>query len=61
MPRWTTNLYIFLVTRESLKIYTPPVKPEDLWKQINAVGAGSAIYRTIRARRQHRASLVADA
>ena len=31
------QLYIFLVTKDSLKIYTPPVKPDDLWKHIKAV------------------------
>ena len=31
------QLYIFVVTKSSLKIYTPPVKPEDLWKQVKAV------------------------
>ncbi|MEP6822149.1 MAG: CHAT domain-containing protein [Chthoniobacterales bacterium] len=28
------QLYIFVVTNQALKIFTPPVKPEDLWKQI---------------------------
>lgn len=28
------QLYIFVVTKSSLKIYTPPVKPDDLWARI---------------------------
>jgi CHAT domain-containing protein len=28
------QLYIFLVTKTSLKIYTPPVKPDDVWARI---------------------------
>jgi CHAT domain-containing protein len=28
------QLYIFLVTRNDLKIYAPPVKPDDLWNRI---------------------------
>jgi CHAT domain-containing protein len=28
------QLYVFLVTQTSLKIYTPPVKPDDLWTQV---------------------------
>jgi tetratricopeptide (TPR) repeat protein len=31
------ELYIFLVTKESLKIITPHVKADDLWKRIRAV------------------------
>jgi CHAT domain-containing protein len=31
------QLYVFLVTKENLKIYTPEVKPEDLWKKVKAV------------------------
>lgn len=30
------QLYIFVVTKEALKIFTPPVKPDELWKQIRA-------------------------
>ena len=31
------QLYIFVVTRDTLKVVTPPVKPEDLWKTIKTV------------------------
>ncbi len=31
------QLYIFVVTRESLKIITPPVAAQDLWTRIHAV------------------------
>ncbi len=31
------QLYIFLVTRDSLKIYTPDVHPEEIWNRIRSV------------------------
>ena len=31
------QLYIFTVTSESLKYFTPAVKPEDLWKKVKTV------------------------
>lgn len=31
------QLYIFVVTKETLKVFTPPTKPEELWKVIKSV------------------------
>jgi tetratricopeptide (TPR) repeat protein len=28
------QLYVFIVTRDALKIYTPPAKPDDVWKRV---------------------------